>query len=425
MKRNIFVFMFVVLALFLGFGFMMGCGTGGGGSAPQPFVADIYVSTTGSDESGDGSLDNPYKTVEKALGMVSPEGTIGVFDGIYKEDEIDWPDTANITLKGASKTGTIIDGDSNTKKLFRIWGVSSVGIITIESMTIRDSYVDGFGGAIFHNLDIPLHLKNVILSGNIGTQKGGAVHVSSGSLVAQNCTFSNNKCTKTGTNFGGGAIYVGASEVFIATDCVFENNSASPESGGAVYNLGTINLKRCSINGNTAFVDGGGIANIGTTSQGRVENCLIYNNEAGGNGAGIFDASTLTLEVVNCDIVSNEAGFNGGGVWAGNETWVRNCIIWGNLAGNAEPQLGTCATPYLDYSDVQDLAGLSAGVVFGPGTIEAYPNFAGLPPSNDDDLRLNSPPSEVAQGGTTDNAPDDDFDGNPRGGSYSMGAFEY
>lgn len=431
MKRNVVIFVFapIALAIFLGFVFISGCGTGGGGgSAPQPFVADIYVSTTGSDESGDGSLSKPYRTIIKALSVVSPEGTIGVMEGIYQEGNITWPGTANVTLKGASKTGTIVDGDNYNNKLFRIWGISSsIGGLTIESMTIREGYIYGSGGAIFHNVDVPLHAKNIVFWGNRAAFIGGAVRVSNGSFIAENCSFSGNEVTDAGVDEGGGAVYVDTGKTFIAVNCIFENNSVSPESGGAIYNnSGTIDLKKCSIKNNTAYINGGGIYNTGTNATGRVENCLIYKNKTGfDNGGGICDSSSTTLEIVNCDIVSNEATNNGGGIWGSNTTRISNCIIWGNSAGGLSPDLDACATPYIEYSDLTDWSVLPVSIVIGPGTVEADPDFVGFPPSVDNDLRLDSPPISVSQGGTTEGAPLDDFDGNPRTAPYSMGAFEY
>ena len=41
-----------------------------------PVFADIYVANTGSDEAGDGSIGNPYETIQKGLSMASTGGRV-------------------------------------------------------------------------------------------------------------------------------------------------------------------------------------------------------------------------------------------------------------------------------------------------------------------------------------------------------------
>ncbi len=50
-------------------------------------MADIYVSPTGSDTSGDGSPSNPYQHIHKAIDVALDGDTIICLDGIYNEEE--------------------------------------------------------------------------------------------------------------------------------------------------------------------------------------------------------------------------------------------------------------------------------------------------------------------------------------------------
>lgn len=61
----------------------------------------IYVSTAGSDTTGYGSLDRPYRTIKYAVGKAGNEQTVGVMDGIYYEDSIFLP--AGISLTSVSQ----------------------------------------------------------------------------------------------------------------------------------------------------------------------------------------------------------------------------------------------------------------------------------------------------------------------------------
>ena len=43
----------------------------------------IYISQTGSDTTGDGSQNNPYQTIVKAINDVQAAGTVYITDGTY------------------------------------------------------------------------------------------------------------------------------------------------------------------------------------------------------------------------------------------------------------------------------------------------------------------------------------------------------
>ena len=49
---------------------------------------DIYMSTTGNDESGDGTFSNPYLTIMKCQEMANEGDTVYIIEGTYKNFEI-------------------------------------------------------------------------------------------------------------------------------------------------------------------------------------------------------------------------------------------------------------------------------------------------------------------------------------------------
>ena len=64
----------------------------------------LYVSINGSDETGDGTQDKPYRTVQKAVDAIKPYHTnaiITIGPGVYDEDVTIANKTATITLSSA------------------------------------------------------------------------------------------------------------------------------------------------------------------------------------------------------------------------------------------------------------------------------------------------------------------------------------
>jgi len=443
MNSKVFTLASIAISLIIFSVFMIvsGCGTvsssSGGGSTPPTI---IWVSTTGSDESGNGSEANPYLTINKALFSAGSGNIICLKEGLYQETTT-WPATAHLTVKGESKLATV-EEDGCVNGIFRIYHAHPAdSSITFEDLTLRNGSISGNGGAIYFNLNIPLYVKNVDFIGN-SAYSGAAIYLQGGSLVAENCSFTGGSATSTNANQGGGAVYVVSGRSFYARCCVFDDNgtrregaqvhnrgSATLEScvltngsseadGGGIFNTGTVHLKKCTIEANSALIKGGGICNTGTFAEGRVENCVITHNR-GFDGGGMFDDSSVTINIINCTFVSNEAGCSGGGIWADDNTRMSNCIFW----GNSHNQIGTSGGPFIEYSDVE-----GGYTDTGGGMVDVDPDFVSYP-NEPLDLRLQASSTlEVTRGGTGEGAPSEDFNGKPRSkadGKVSMGAYEY
>ena len=57
--------------------FPVGCGV---------YDAIYFVSNSGSDENGDGSINNPYFSIQTAIDIANDFDTVKVDDGIYMEN---------------------------------------------------------------------------------------------------------------------------------------------------------------------------------------------------------------------------------------------------------------------------------------------------------------------------------------------------
>ncbi len=114
---------------------------------------------------------------------------------------------------------------------------------------------------------------------------------------------------------------------------------SNTEYGGALYNLGTVNLNNVNISNNYAVEGAGGIFNYGSARL-TMTNCTVSGNSVSDSrgsdaGGGLLNAGRATLTMLNCTI-SDNASFNGGGVYnvsySGATTTLTNCTVTGNTA---------------------------------------------------------------------------------------------
>ena len=134
----------------------------------------IVVSNDGSDETGDGTLNNPYATIAKALSQVTESRNVIYIlksENAYKEHDLTISE--NVTIKCEDKTVTI-DGE-NAGRIFIVTGTAR-----IEDLTLMNGQSSENGGAIYVNGG-DLTLSNCVFASNTAA-KGEAIYMESGSL---------------------------------------------------------------------------------------------------------------------------------------------------------------------------------------------------------------------------------------------------
>jgi len=211
--------------------------------------------------------------------------------------------------------------------------------------------------------------------------------------------------------------------------------------GGGINNSGTLTLTNCSITENTDIsskeIGGAGIYNSGTGIM-NLSYCTVNNNGSGGGYGGGIANHDGTMTLTNCIVAQNKAA-EGGGIFSGGGTLtLTNCTVTGNIArdqigsieGRGDVSITNCIfcdnsqDGHLSYDfDVtySDIADYSHELHPGVGNINEDPMFVD-PDNGDYHLQVGSP---CIDAGTSDGAPVDDLEGNPRYASPDMGAYEY
>jgi predicted outer membrane repeat protein len=180
----------------------------------------------------------------------------------------------------------------------------------------------------------------VILSGDSNGDGSGEVRVftipTGLTVTLRNLTIQGGFAGGTGEDGKGGGMYLSSKSDVTLTNVTFSGNESSLE-GGALYNLGTLGIRKSTFSSNTAGTDGGGIAN---ESGGEVtlENDTFSANDAGRGGA-IYNADILTL--INVTFSGNHSLSGGGALYndSGGSADLANSILANSTGG------GNCSGP--------------------------------------------------------------------------------
>lgn len=347
----------------------------GTATATLTFIAHpgyLYVSPTGSDITGDGSLANPMLTLSTASAALADGQEIRLLPGTYDASTQTFPIALkSLTIAGAGATpaDVVVDGGASANRLFdsRSANVVFRGLtftrstdtaVYAENSTVRAE------NCVFRNLSGAYTVGN-----DNGNATGIAlVNASRGEVI--DCLFENNvgrgdvgcerrdnyngmgvtasNCVFRGNNYSIAALYARhhvAGCYVRAYDCVFTNNTA--QTGGVDGGYGSIatyttsatgswvenTLRRCLIADNY----GGEICGTGYSSV-DIRDCLFANNET---TAGLIGGQTYALNLVNSTFVHNSgsiACYSPNNATAVN---VRNTIVADHLTAMLGNNTGT------------------------------------------------------------------------------------
>jgi predicted outer membrane repeat protein len=283
------------------------------GSALLASAADVYVSSTGSDNNDGLSSASAFATLGKALTAVDDGGTIHVSGFLYACDDdanplpegdvnkSGYPIAKNVTIQGQDKTTDGFIGFSEvTYNTGRFFSVNNDGTLILKNLTLKDG---------------------------IASNKGGAIQVNGGALRAENVLFE--ACEAEGTNQpAGGAIHVDKTTFTGFKSCLFIRNKAA--KGGAFYVQDTQNpdvelrFEACSFVGNEATQGGASCGGlffrlVSENVTVNIINSTFSGNRNSGNGGTIYvygAQASDKFNIINTTVVGN-IGRSGGGSGAG------------------------------------------------------------------------------------------------------------
>ncbi|MBN1352602.1 right-handed parallel beta-helix repeat-containing protein [candidate division KSB1 bacterium] len=338
-----------------------------------------HVSINGNDETGDGSFDYPFRTIQHGIEIATDFDTILVAPGTYYEN-IDFKGKAVVVQSEAGADNTFIDGSHAGSVVTFASGEDTTTILI--GFTIRNGKTTGYGGGIFCANSAPKICNNIITN-NKSDVGGGGISIRPGSGIIRNNTISNN----TAEGDGGGLDLYNTNNIWIEGN-IIKDNIGKAAGGLLFYGGEDIALQNNLIIRNKAYGTGGGIQCL--AQSGVIANNTIDSNSSGQGwkGGGIY-FNWLADVIVKNNIIANN--FVGGGIRgeSGKNVYYNN--VWNNEGGD-----------YIDCNpNIND--------------ISANPEFAD--PSKDNyDLEATSPCIDTGD-------PTSPLD--PDGTRADMGAFYY
>ncbi|MEZ0299664.1 MAG: filamentous hemagglutinin N-terminal domain-containing protein, partial [Candidatus Methylacidiphilales bacterium] len=280
--------------LYLNAGIKLGSGTLSGTS----LLTRVYLNTGG--------------LIQNGVDAVTAGGTVYLGAGTYQESHINIAKALTLTGTGAATTivdGTVGPAIPSPGSVFVVDPGS--GMVTFSGLSITGGADGGpadNGGAIRLKSG-NFTLTNAKLFANAGTNGGGILTDTSGTLIIDRVTFDNNEA-----DADGGGLYADGSGLIKISNSTFSANKALAGNGGGIRVGGgsAIQITGTTFSTNTSSATGGGLINLGSAT---IYDSTFQENTAGTTGGGIHNDRTLV--VGNSTFDSNTATTSGGGGIAG------------------------------------------------------------------------------------------------------------
>jgi len=235
--------------------------------------------------------------------------------------------------------------------------VDGFKLINGDSSNVGGVEIDLSGAAVLRNFEIwdcngeicggcyivaasTVLLDNCVIDGCVNDNSsstlsyGGGIYLAANScaVTMEDCTINENTAT-----LDGGGIYSDNSTTLDCTDCTFTTNGTTGASGftdgGCIYNYqnGDMTFTRCKFSGNYTSGTGFGGAFFCWDANVDLINCVFDDNSADSGGV-CANYGTCDITFTNCTIADNTCSSSGGGA-AFNDTGYTlvNSILWNNL----------------------------------------------------------------------------------------------
>jgi len=279
-------YMFIIICLLLCLSFQVA------------IAKTIYIEVNGNDETGDGSENKPYSSIQYGLNQARTNDVVQVGEGTFYENIV-WPRVNGIKLIGKGESLTILDGSQKDRVIQLTSGVIDK-TTEISGVTIRN----GKGG-IYCKYAGPT-LSNLLITMNSTYSDGGGIYCYLSKINITNVSIKmNNSCR-------GGGIYCSYSDLKLENLSITKNKS---ENGGGIEVFNSnLKVSNVSFTDNFACISGGAIFCHGNSEKNQLlSDVVISNNRAYSKGGGIYCISYYLLNMSNVTIINNFA-YKGGGI---------------------------------------------------------------------------------------------------------------
>lgn len=297
---------------------------------------NIYVSSSGNDSTGYGTIAAPYATVGKAYSEAASTANIWLMSDITQTATTTMNSNKNITLKSCTKSGTTCSyktpytlkrGNSNTSNMI----YHTAGTLTLTNIIVNGNNVNTAYRMIDSTKTLNINSGTTLLNGKAGAVKSsGTINMNAGTITGN-----------YDADAGGGINVASGGTLNLKGGSLTNNSSAG--SGGAIYVKGTLNMTAGTVgssgNGNTSDTFGGGIMCQGkcTISGGTIS----YNKSKGHGGGGIWVGGDSTAFTFSGGTVSyNEATSNTTDTGFGGGIGGRARVISGGTISNNKAKYG-------------------------------------------------------------------------------------
>jgi len=350
-----------------------------------------YVSTTGSDSTGNGSMTRPWATITHASTQVRPGATVYVAAGVY---------TGSISTRSSGTPSAYITYQATTADFSKDVNCAQVAarqgdLSTCAKLvgTYTDTW-DNYGDYVaILGFDVSgPGMNGIYTQGNATLIEGNHVH----DVLPSTCNSNGGSgINLNGTNAAVVGNYVHNVGPFPAS-CGYVQGIYFLQAGGYAYN-------------NISFANSGfGIQLWHYPANIAIVNNTVLNNASGGIVLGTDDPFTVDhITVANNIVVGNKgAGVSEQGASStstGRHNVYKNNLVKDNSGRDFSLQNGLTAT----------------------ATISSSPQFIGFTGTSAGNYHLLSA-SPALSAGTSSGAPATDFDGNPRppGRPVTIGAYQ-